>query len=138
MSRKRRTGLALLALAFVLSCLHLVPAQQNPAGSAKKFTVEQILAPAYPYELVSAARTDRIAWLAFERGMRNVYTAAGPDFEPVRLTSFMQDDGNDLTGLRISADGSLEISGQQAKNETDANDSANDKRGATVTRLRVG
>ncbi len=35
-----------------------------------------------------------------------MYTAVGPAFTPVRLTSFMQDDGTDLTTVRISADGS--------------------------------
>lgn len=45
----------------------------------------------------------------------------------------------ELLGLgKITTDGSLEISGQQANNETDANDSADDSRGAVNTRLRVG
>ena len=69
----------------------------------------QYLAPAYPYELVSAAKADRISWLAYERGQRNVYTAAAPDFRPVRLTRFLEDDGIDLTTLSISADGSVVV-----------------------------
>ena len=85
------------ALLAVASIAVVVPAQG--------FTLEQVLGPAYPYELVSARSTDRIAWLANEQGMRNVYTAAAPDFEPVRLTEFMEDDGTDLTSLRLSADG---------------------------------
>ena len=39
--------------------------------------------------------------------MRNVYTAVPPAFEPVRLTSYMEDDGIDLTGLEISDDGEI-------------------------------
>jgi hypothetical protein len=38
----------------------------------------------------------------------------------------------------ISTDGSMEISGQQASNETDGNDTAKDTRGATATRIRIG
>ncbi len=70
-----------------------------------RFTIEQVLSPAYPFDLVSAKHADRIAWIEYERGMRNVYTAAAPDFAPVRLTDNPDDDGNDLTDLRISDDG---------------------------------
>ncbi|MEW5914832.1 MAG: prolyl oligopeptidase family serine peptidase [Gemmatimonadota bacterium] len=69
-------------------------------------TVEQFMGPASPLDLVSARRTDRVAWMAYEKGMRNVYTAAAPTFAPVRLTRFLQDDGIDLTDVRISDDGS--------------------------------
>ena len=72
-----------------------------------RLTIDQYLAPAHPYELISAKRTDRIAWLAFERGVRNVYTAASPAFTPVALTRNVADDGIDLTDLRISEDGSV-------------------------------
>jgi len=77
-----------------------------PAGAlAQTFSIEDVLSPGYPFELVSARKTDRIAWIEYERGMRNVYTAGAPDFTPVRLTEHFQDDGNDLTDLRISDDG---------------------------------
>jgi dipeptidyl aminopeptidase/acylaminoacyl peptidase len=59
--------------------------------------------------LVSAKKADRIAWIAYERGQRNVYTAAAPDFKPVRLTSFLEDDGNDLTNLSIADDGAVVV-----------------------------
>lgn len=80
------------------------------AGSLRAqepFTIEQVLSPAFPYELVAARATDRIAWLEHERGMRNGYTAAAPDFEPRRLSISDEDDGHDLSGLQISADGSV-------------------------------
>jgi dipeptidyl-peptidase-4 len=75
------------------------------AQAPKAFSLEQILGYPFAYELVSARKADRVAWLEFERGRRNVYTAAAPDFRPVRLTSFMDDDGMELTNLRISDDG---------------------------------
>ena len=55
---------------------------------------------------MSAKHADRIAWLAYDHGQRNVYAAAAPDFKPVRLTSFLNDDGVVLTDLSISDDGS--------------------------------
>ena len=75
-------------------------AQQELAPAA-------FISPAYPQGLVSAARAERLAWSAYDEGKRNVYTAAAPEFRPVRVTSFMEDDGIDLTDVQISADGSM-------------------------------
>ncbi|MGW8265079.1 MAG: S9 family peptidase [Longimicrobiales bacterium] len=77
--------------------------------TAQGFSVEDILSPPFPVEMVSARAVDRIAWIAFERGTRNVYTAAGPDFRPVRLTSWMEDRGQDLTDIRLSDDGEVAV-----------------------------
>ena len=79
----------------------------HPASAQRKPTIEQYLKPGYPQELVSAKKADRIAWEAYEAGKRNVYWAAAPDFKPRRLTSFLEDDGIDLTDVRISDDGSV-------------------------------
>lgn len=86
---------------LVLVCL------LGPVGvtAQRTLTVDNFLAPAYPFELVAAKKAERIAWLAYERGRRNVYTAAAPDFRPVRLTRHTKDDGIDLTSLAISDDG---------------------------------
>jgi dipeptidyl aminopeptidase/acylaminoacyl peptidase len=74
--------------------------------AAQKPTIEQFFSAASPLELVPARNADRVAWTAYERGMRNVYTAAAPDFRPVRLTAFLEDDGTDVSGVTLSADGS--------------------------------
>ncbi len=70
-------------------------------------TIEQFMGASSSLELVSAHRTDRVAWMSYERGMRNVYTAAAPSWTPVRLTRFLDDDGIDLTNVDISDDGSV-------------------------------
>ena len=72
-------------------------------------TIEQFLSPASPLEVRAAKRADRIAWVTYDRGMRNVYTAAAPEFKPVRLTRFLDDDGVDLTDVTISDDGSIVV-----------------------------
>jgi len=90
--------------AALLACCLAAPSAAQDAPAIGRY-----LGPAYPYELVSAAKADRIGWLAYERGQRNVYTAAAPDFRPVRLTRFLEDDGIDLTTLSISADGSVVV-----------------------------
>jgi len=82
-----------------------------PASSAagQGFSFEDILSPPWPAEMVSARTVDRIAWIAMERGRRNVYTAVGPDFAPIRLTEWWDDEGQDLTDLRISDDGEVVV-----------------------------
>ena len=72
-------------------------------------TIASYLKPGLPIELVSARKVDRIAWIAYEEGKRNVFAASAPVFKPVRVTSFLKDDGIDLTGLRISDDGSTVV-----------------------------
>jgi dipeptidyl-peptidase 4 len=96
------SGRAVITAAVAVACV-LIPVVQARAQTAP--TIDQFLHPGFPSGLVSAAQTDRIAWLAYERGLRNVYTGAAPDFRPVRITSFTGDDGIELSGLSISGDG---------------------------------
>src|SRR5687768_10638499 len=103
MNRARHASAALLALVFLLSL------GQRGTPAQARLSIDQFLAPGYPFELVAAKKTDRIAWLVFERGMRNVYTAAAPAFAPVRLTRNLEDDGVDISTLRISDDGSTVV-----------------------------
>jgi dipeptidyl aminopeptidase/acylaminoacyl peptidase len=79
------------------------------AGQSGGPTIDQFMGASSGLEVVAAKKADRIAWVAYERGKRNVYFAAAPLFAPVRLTSFMKDDGVDLTEVRISADGSTVV-----------------------------
>jgi len=78
-------------------------------GAQTSTSIAPYIAPAFPSDLVSAKRADRIAWLAYDHGQRNAYTAVAPDFKPVRLTSFLNDDGVVLTDLSISDDGSTVV-----------------------------
>jgi len=77
------------------------------AQRAGKATIEQFMSPASPLTLASARKADRIAWMVYDRGLRNVYTAAAPDFRAVRVTSFLKDDGTDLTDVELSDDGNI-------------------------------
>ncbi len=65
----------------------------------------QFMSAGYPVEMVAATKADRIAWIANDKGLRNVFTAAAPGFRAVRVTSFLKDDGVDTTQLSISDDG---------------------------------
>ena len=70
-------------------------------------TIAPFLSPASPLTLASARNADRIAWMVYDRGLRNVYTAAAPDFRAVRVTNFLRDDGTDLTDVKVSDDGRI-------------------------------
>jgi dipeptidyl-peptidase 4 len=89
--------------------LVLVLAVALPLAAQKPPTMAQFIGPGYPEELVSAKKADRLAWVVLDAGKRNVYTAATPDFRPVRLTSFLEDNGVDTSDPAISDDGSVVI-----------------------------
>jgi dipeptidyl-peptidase 4 len=72
-------------------------------------TVEQFMSPPSPLEMGTAKKADRLAWVTYERGVRNVYTAVAPDFKSVRVTKFSADDGVDVSSVRLSDDGSMAI-----------------------------
>jgi len=79
------------------------PAASNPQEPA--FTIEQVMSYAFPSELIAAPTGERIAWLANDGGLRNVWVAEGSDWTPRRLTSYLEDDGQVLSGLTFTPDG---------------------------------
>ena len=84
------------------AALAQAPAPGRPAAVP---AYQRFLSPASPLEIVAAKKADRVAWVTFEEGKRNAYTAAAPAFAPVRLTSFLKDDGIDMSAIQISDDG---------------------------------
>lgn len=73
------------------------------------FTLEQVMSAPYPRHLVSAKKADRIAWVFYTAGKRNVWTAAAPDFLPVNLTDYSRDEVFEIPSLAISDDGSIVV-----------------------------
>ncbi|MEI6740982.1 MAG: prolyl oligopeptidase family serine peptidase [Gemmatimonadaceae bacterium] len=96
----RHHWMAAIIAAPVLFTSVALPAQSVPS-------IAPFLSPASPLTLIAARKADRIAWMTYDRGLRNVYTAAAPDFKAVRLTNFLTDDGEDLTDVQISDDGNM-------------------------------
>jgi dipeptidyl-peptidase 4 len=90
-------------LTFLALILFALPCAAPVAGQG--FSFEDLLSPPFPSEMVSARTADRIAWISVEMGRRNVFTAEAPDFRPVQLTFWTDDDGRDMSGIRISDDG---------------------------------
>ena len=69
------------------------------------FTVDQILSFPSPENLVASPVGSTIAWTFNERGVRNIYVADGKEFAARRVTSYTDDDGQELTQLSFSRDG---------------------------------
>src|SRR6202021_619377 len=59
-----------------------------------------------PSQLTAAERADAIAWVSNLGGVRNVWVARGPAFAPLQITHNSEDDGQEITQLTFSPDGS--------------------------------
>lgn len=79
----------------------------SPQTPPRSFTVEQILSFPSPENLTASPVGSTIAWSFNERGVRNIYVASGPGFEARRITSYKEDDGQELTHLAFSNDGKM-------------------------------
>jgi dipeptidyl aminopeptidase/acylaminoacyl peptidase len=76
---------------------------------AQSFTMEQISSFPFPSELVTSSEGNKMAWAMNEKGLRNVYVAQGPEFEPKKITDFNKDDGQEISSLQFSGDGNFLI-----------------------------
>jgi dipeptidyl aminopeptidase/acylaminoacyl peptidase len=91
-----------MRLTVFLLCF-LFPAYSNCFGQS--FSLKSVLSYPFPSELSSSASGDKIAWAVNESGRRNIYTAIGPEYKAVKVTSFDSDDAQEITSLSISDDG---------------------------------
>src|SRR5262245_17151942 len=119
--------------ALALASLTVFPRAVHTATTPP--TIDAFLSPAYPQDLVAAKKADRIAWWSYERGQRNVYSAAAPDFKPVALTRFGDDNGVEIGDLEIADDGSVVtfVRGTQPNREGWVANPTSDARGADRT-----
>ena len=88
-------------LAGVLFIAPAVLAQKAP-------TLEQILSAPFPTELTAAPAKGRVAWVFNARGARNLWVAepaADGSYKSRQLTSYSDDDGQDLGQLAWAKDG---------------------------------
>jgi len=92
-------------LSFLFVCFVIVCGLAGQAKAEGTFSLEQILSPPYPWSLVSAQNADRIAWVFYSKGERNVWTAAAPDFKPVNLTGYARDEVFEIPDVYITKDG---------------------------------
>lgn len=68
-------------------------------------TIEQYLGAPFASEMHAAPGGGRVVWLLNERGARNLWVAAAPDYKGRRLTAYKEDDGQDVGMIQWTADG---------------------------------
>ena len=74
-------------------------------AAQKPFTLEQVMANPFPENLVAAPAGGRVAWQMNARGARNIWVAGPPDYRGRQITSFTQDDGQDIGEMSWTPDG---------------------------------
>ena len=73
-------------------------------ASAQSFNIEQALSAPFPSDLIASPTGNKIAWVFDSRGVRNIWIAEGPDFKARQLTSYTQDDGQEIGDVVWSGD----------------------------------
>jgi dipeptidyl aminopeptidase/acylaminoacyl peptidase len=68
------------------------------------FSIEQVLSAPFPSELVAAPTGRAVAWVFDDRGVRNIWVAAGAPLVARRLTSNTREDGQELSELEWTPD----------------------------------
>ncbi|MGH9665891.1 MAG: TolB family protein, partial [Bryobacteraceae bacterium] len=69
------------------------------------FTLEQVESAPFPSELTTAPTGGKVAWVLNEAGARNIWVAEAPDYKGRRLTSYDDDDGQEIAELEWTPDG---------------------------------
>jgi len=69
------------------------------------FTLEAVRDYAFPSQVITAADDAAAAWVINHRGRENIWYLAHPDAPPQQVTDFADDDGQVISALQISRDG---------------------------------
>jgi len=87
-------------------CLLGTLAIAGGAAAQERLSVRDAMAFSFASGLVAAPGGDRVAWIENFEGARNIWVAHGPDWSARRLTDYSDDDGQELTSLTFTPDGS--------------------------------
>ena len=68
-------------------------------------TIESLLSPPFPTDLIASKDGKSIAWVFNDKGSRNIYTASSPDFKTKKITNYIGDDGVEINQLKFTPDG---------------------------------
>src|SRR6266699_6583603 len=86
-------------------CALVLLAPAALAGQQGSFTIDQAMSPPFPDELVAApGRSGAVAWVFNARGARNVWIADPPDYRGKAVTTYTDDDGQELADVRWTPD----------------------------------
>ncbi len=97
--RRNLLGQVIPALLLLLHFPMLSRAQQPSV------TLQQVLSAPFLSDVIASRTGDRLAWSANQQGKRNIWAAEGPSFTARQLTNYAEDDGEELSDLKFTADG---------------------------------
>src|SRR2546427_13061755 len=95
-------GTAMLVASHTRACLAafvLTSAAVPAHAQQRSFTIEQALSAPFPDELVAAPAGGALAWVFNAQGVRNLWIATGPDYQGRALTTYKEDDGQEIGEL---------------------------------------
>jgi hypothetical protein len=75
------------------------------SAPAKRFTLEQIMSAPFPTDLTAAPKGGAVAWVLNQKGARNLWAAEAPDYKGRKLTSYRDDDGQEIDQITWTPDG---------------------------------
>ena len=84
-----------------MAALALAPAVSH---AQQAFTLDQVMSAPFPEDLVAAPTGGTVAWVFNDRGARNIWVAAPPDYRGRAVTNYPDDDGQEITDLRWTPD----------------------------------
>jgi len=88
--------LSLLSVVFCLVALSI--------HAQDKFTLEQVMSAPFPSDLSASKSGAKVAWVLSAKGARNVWVAEPPAYKGRQLTSYAEDDGNEIGELLWTPD----------------------------------
>ena len=80
----------------ILYCLFL--------NSLAQPSLKEIMSYSFPTNLVGSKTEGKITWVENKEGVRNIFMAASPDYLPVQVTQYVEDDGQELSNLVFTDD----------------------------------
>ncbi len=96
--RRRFTIRLIFPMLALLAASPLARAQQRP------FTLEQVMIAPFPSDLVAAPSGGKVAWVFNTRGVRNIWIAEPPDYKARAVTSYADDDGQEIDEVSWTPD----------------------------------
>jgi dipeptidyl aminopeptidase/acylaminoacyl peptidase len=73
-------------------------------AAQQSFTLERVTSAPFPDNLVAAPTGGKVAWEMNARGVRNLWVAAPPDYRGRQITTYTEDDGQEINQVRWTPD----------------------------------
>ena len=89
---------------LVLSTVLLFIFCAFPSSAHAQLTLETIMSAPFPTNLTASPSGERVAWVFNDEGVRNIWIAEAPEFEGRPLTSYADEDGQDISNLVFTPD----------------------------------